>query len=53
MTLSILAGLMISVAAGIYLIVGGPLGAGLFAIGLFTILLFKLELFTGKAGLFV
>lgn len=44
---------MISVAAGIYLIIGGPLGAGLFAIGLFTILLFKLELFTGKAGLFV
>lgn len=51
MILSILAGLMIAIAAGLYLIIGGPLGAGLFAIGLLTILLFELKLFTGKAGL--
>ena len=37
---SVLAGLMIALAAGIYLIVGGPLGAFLFSLGLLTILWF-------------
>jgi hypothetical protein len=37
---SILAGLMIALAAGIYLVVGGPLGAFLFSLGLLTILWF-------------
>ena len=48
---SILAGLMIALAAGINLAVGGPLGALLFSIGLLTILHFQFYLFTGKAGL--
>lgn len=50
---SILAGLMIALAAGIYLVVGGPLGAFLFSFGLLTILRFQFYLFTGKAGLLV
>lgn len=49
--LSILAGFMIGVGGTVYLTVGGPVGAFLFATGLFTIITFKLELFTGKAGL--
>ncbi len=49
--LSILAGMLIGLGGIIYLRVGGPVGASLFAIGLLTILHFKLELFTGKAGL--
>lgn len=53
MTQSILAGIMIALAAGIYLIVGGPLGAILFSLGLLTILHFQFQLFTGKAGLLV
>ena len=53
MTQSILAGMMIALAAGIYLIVGGPLGAILFSLGLLTILHFQFQLFTGKAGLLV
>ena len=48
---SILAGFMISIGAAMYLVVGGTLGAFLFAIGLLTILCFKFSLFTGKAGL--
>jgi formate/nitrite transporter FocA (FNT family) len=51
MTQSIMAGLMIAIAAGMYLKVGGAVGACLFAIGLLTILFFKFHLFTGKAGL--
>lgn len=50
---SILAGIMIALAAGIYLVVGGPLGAFLFAFGLLTILHFQFYLFTGKAGLLI
>ena len=50
---SILAGLMIALAAGIYLVVGGPLGAFLFSLGLLTILWFQFYLFTGKAGLLI
>ena len=50
---SIMAGLMIAIAAGMYLKVGGAVGACLFAIGLLTILFFKFHLFTGKAGLLV
>lgn len=50
---SILAGIIISVSGFIYLNIDGYLGAFLFSIGLLTILYFKLELFTGKAGLFV
>lgn len=53
MTQSIMAGLMIAIAAGMYLKVGGAVGACLFAIGLLTILFFKFHLFTGKAGLLV
>jgi nitrite transporter NirC len=50
---SILAGIMIALAAGIYLTVGGPIGAFLFSFGLLTILHFQFYLFTGKAGLLV
>ena len=48
---SIMAGFMITLAAAINLMVGGALGAFLFAIGLITILSFQFDLFTGKAGL--
>ena len=48
---SILAGIMIAVAATTYLSVGGIVGACLFSLGLMTILVFKWDLFTGKAGL--
>ena len=48
---SILAGFMISIGAGLYLTVGGPVGAFLFSGGLLTILEFGFYLFTGKAGL--
>ena len=48
---SIMAGFMITLAAAIYLTVGGALGAFMFAIGLLTILFFQFNLFTGKAGL--
>ena len=48
---SIMAGFMITLAAAIYLTVGGALGAFMFSIGLLTILFFQFNLFTGKAGL--
>ena len=48
---SIMAGFMITLAAAIYLTVGGALGAFMFAVGLLTILFFQFNLFTGKAGL--
>ena len=48
---SIMGGFMITMAAAIYLTVGGALGAFMFAIGLLTILIFQFNLFTGKAGL--
>lgn len=47
---SILAGICIAIGTIIYLNVGGPLGATLFAIGLFTILLLKFKLYTGAIG---
>ena len=51
--LSILAGFLICLSALINLASGGGLiGAFLFSTGLLTILHFKLNLFTGKAGLF-
>lgn len=50
---SIMAGFMITLAAAIYLTVGGALGAFMFSIGLLTILFFQFNLFTGKAGLLV
>lgn len=52
MLLSILAGMMIAIGGIVFLSVGGTAGALLFSMGLLTILTFKLELFTGKAGLF-
>ena len=50
--LSILAGFMISIGAIAYIKIGGLLGAIFFSIGLISIICFKLELFTGKAGLY-
>lgn len=50
---SIFAGLMIALAAGIYLVVEGALGAFLFSIGLLTILNCNFYLFTGKVGLLI
>lgn len=52
MLLSILAGMMIAIGGIVFLSVGGTTGALLFSMGLLTILTLKLELFTGKAGLF-
>lgn len=51
--MSILAGIMISIACAAYLSVGGVAGALLFAAGLLGILFYQMELFTGKAGLLV
>lgn len=51
--MSILAGIMISIACAAYLSVGGIVGALLFATGLLGILFYQMKLFTGKAGLFV
>ena len=50
--LSILAGFMISIGAIVYIKIGGLIGAIFFSIGLISIICFKLELFTGKAGLY-
>lgn len=51
--LSIPAGMLIDLGAIIYLLqANAMIGSALFAIGLITILHFKLELFTGKAGLY-
>lgn len=49
--MSILAGIMISIACAVYLSVGGVAGALLFATGLLGILFYQMKLFTGKAGL--
>lgn len=51
--MSILAGIMISIACAVYLSVGGVAGALLFATGLLGILFYQMKLFTGKAGLLV
>lgn len=51
--MSILAGIMISIACAAYLSVGGVAGALLFATGLLGILFYQMKLFTGKAGLLV
>lgn len=51
--MSILAGIMISIACTAYLSVGGVAGALLFATGLLGILFYQMKLFTGKAGLLV
>lgn len=51
--MSILAGIMISIACAAYLSVGGVVGALLFATGLLGILFYQMKLFTGKAGLLV
>ena len=52
MILSIAAGILIAVGAIVYLTVGNICGAILFSMGLLTILCLKLNLFTGKAGLY-
>lgn len=51
--MSILAGIIISIACAVYLSVGGVAGALLFATGLLGILFYQMKLFTGKAGLLV
>ena len=51
--MSILAGIMISIACATYLSVGEVAGALLFATGLLGILFYQMKLFTGKAGLLV
>lgn len=48
---SILAGIFISLAAIVYLSVGGVAGALMFSVGLLAVLRFDAALFTGKAGL--
>ena len=50
---AILAGMLITMGAALYLKVGGAIGATLFSLGLLTILYFKFALFTGRAGLLV
>ena len=46
--MAILAGFLIGMGGAVFLSVGGPVGAFLFAVGLMTICHYKLELFTGK-----
>ena len=46
--MAILAGFLIGIGGAVFLSVGGPVGAFLFAVGLMTICHYKLELFTGK-----
>ena len=50
--MSILAGIMISIACATYLSVGEVPGALLFATGLLGILFYQMKLFTGKAAQF-
>lgn len=50
--MSILAGIMISIACVTYLSAGGVVGALLFTMGLLGILFYQMKLFTGKAGRF-
>ena len=49
---SILAGIFIGLAGFVYLSVGGIVGAFLFAFGLTCVVLYKLNLYTGKAGVY-
>ena len=49
---SILAGIFIGLAGFVYLSVGGIAGAFLFAFGLTCVVLYKLNLYTGKAGVY-
>lgn len=49
---SILAGIFIGLAGFVYLSVGGTVGAFLFAFGLTCVVLYKLNLYTGKAGVY-
>ena len=51
--MSILAGIMISIACAAYLSAGGVAGALFFTTGLLGILFYQMKLFTGKAGLLV
>ena len=49
---SILAGIFIGLAGFVYLSVGGIAGAFLFAFGLTCVVLYRLNLYTGKAGVY-
>ena len=49
---SILAGIFIGLAGFVYLSVGGIAGASLFAFGLTCVVLYRLNLYTGKAGVY-
>ena len=49
---SILAGIFIGLAGFVYLAVGGIAGASLFAFGLTCVVLYRLNLYTGKAGVY-
>ena len=49
---SILAGIFIGFAGFVYLSVGGIAGASLFAFGLTCVVLYRLNLYTGKAGVY-
>jgi formate/nitrite transporter FocA (FNT family) len=53
MVKSVLAGVLITISAMVYLTIGGVVGAILFTVGLMIILNLNLSLFTGKAGLVV
>lgn len=47
-----MAGICIGLGGAVYLSVGGPLGAVLFAFGLLSVIHYRLPLYTGQAGFF-
>ena len=49
---SILSGICISLGGAVNLMVGGPLGAILFAFGLLSVIYYSIPLYTGRAGFF-
>ena len=49
---SILSGICIALGGAVNLIVGGPLGAFLFAFGLLSVIYYSIPLYTGRAGFF-
>lgn len=49
---SVMAGICIGLGGAVYLSVGGPLGAVLFAFGLLSVIHYRLPLYTGQAGFF-
>ena len=48
--MAIFAGLLIGIGGTVYLRVGGPVGAVMFAFGLLSVVMCGAQLYTGKSG---